>query len=214
MSTPIYIRTNESDSGINEAKVQEFIDNAIFPIRAEIAPIKADLASATATSAGSVGGTLVRRDASKDFEASKLKLWHIESAGPVLNIGNDNQTQTLNIGNAAGVQTINVGNSGTGATTIKLGGINDVVDLGGVVNAEGVKFMTNHTSSVTLGRTAGADIGTAAAITAIGAEALKISPATSSGHTAIGYRAGANISGTSHQNTMIGREAAATGNNT
>ena len=104
-----------------------------------------------------------------------------------------------------------MGNNGTGATIIELGGANDTIDLGGAVATEGIKFMNNSTSSVTLGRTAGADTGIAAAITTIGAGALSRSPATSSGHTAIGYLAGANISGTSHQNTMIGRGAAGTG---
>ena len=76
---------------------QNFVNNQIATIKAEIDPIKADLSSATATSAGSVGGTLVRRDPNKDFEASKIKLWHLESAGPVLSIAGNNETQTLNI---------------------------------------------------------------------------------------------------------------------
>ena len=104
------------------------LEQQISTLKADIAPMKADLASATPASTG-VGGTLVRRDANKDFEASKVKLWHLEAAGPVLNIGNDNQTQTLNIGNGSAVQTINMGNSGTGVTTLNLGGGSDQVKV-------------------------------------------------------------------------------------
>ena len=97
------------------------LDTSAASIESALAPIKADLASATASSSG-VDGTLVRRDANKDFEASKVKLWHLESAGPVLSIAGNSETQTLNIGSGTGMQTINVGNNRTGATTIKLGG--------------------------------------------------------------------------------------------
>ena len=83
---------------------------SVHVMTAEIAPIKADLANATATSAGAVGGTLVRRDVNKDFEASKLKLWHLESAGATLSVAGNNETQPLNIGSGSGMQTINMGN--------------------------------------------------------------------------------------------------------
>ena len=130
MSTPIYIRSSDqSTGGVSEAKIQEMVDDSLVAIKAEIAPMKADLASATATSAGSVGGTLVRRDPNKDFEASKLKLWHLESAGSALSIAGNNETQTLNIGSGTGMQTINMGNNGVGVTTLNLGGGSDVVKV-------------------------------------------------------------------------------------
>ena len=94
------------------------IQQNVSELQNSIAPIKADLDRATSTSAGSVQGTLVRRDSNKDFEGSKIKLYHLESAGTTLSIAGDNQSQTLNIGSGTGMQTINMGNNGVGVTNI------------------------------------------------------------------------------------------------
>ena len=142
MNGPIYIPTSNKDRlGLNQKDVQQIVD-------ASVGPIKNDLDKATATSSGSVGGTLVRRDANKDFEGSKVKLWHLESAGPVLSIAGNNETQTLNIGSGSDMQTINVGNNGTGATTINLGGGSDQVKVNlPLKNASGANVL--HVSGPT-----------------------------------------------------------------
>ena len=150
----------------------------------------------------------MRRDANKDFEASKIKLWHVEAAGPVLNIGNDNQTQTLNIGNGSGVQTINMGNNGTGTTAIKLGGGSDAVQVNlPLKDVEGRNILNATMSSNTLvGIECMRSLGVGSSTNVAVGSAIGYNATTAQGNVYIGHQCGTNA-GNVNFNTAVGNNA-------